>query len=125
MLSNGVMSNCIIFKPAKVTICLQNLIFFVIYYNAILGTELLIVSCMKKCLFNAAVSYPDSKDTELGSSNQEASPSGSKNTGIVLVPCSAWRCVPTAISGGGIFLGSLGVICYNRCVLSGGHKNYL
>ena len=31
---------------------------------------------------------PDSKDTELGSSNQEASPSAGKNTGVVLVPCS-------------------------------------
>ena len=30
---------------------------------------------------------PDSKETELGS-NQEASPSAGKNTGVVLVPCS-------------------------------------
>ena len=29
-----------------------------------------------------------SKETELGSSNQEASPSAGKNTGVVLVPCS-------------------------------------
>ena len=43
---------------------------------------------------------PDSKVTELGNSNQEPSPSASKNTGIVLVPCHAWKCVPTAISGG-------------------------
>ena len=43
---------------------------------------------------------PDSKETELGSSDQEASPSVGKNTGIVLVPCRAWKCVPTAISGG-------------------------
>ena len=43
---------------------------------------------------------PDSKETELGSSDQEASPSTGKNTGIVLVPCYAWKCVPTAISGG-------------------------
>ena len=42
---------------------------------------------------------PDSKETELGSSDQEASPSAGKNTGIVLVPCRAWKCVPTAISG--------------------------
>ena len=42
----------------------------------------------------------DSKETELGSSDQEASPSAGKNTGIVLVPCRAWKCVPTAISGG-------------------------
>ena len=43
---------------------------------------------------------PDSKETELESSNQEASPSAGKNTGIVLVPCCTWKCVPTAISDG-------------------------
>ena len=42
---------------------------------------------------------PDRKETELGSSEQEASPSAGKNTRIVLVPCTAWKCVPTAISG--------------------------
>ena len=36
----------------------------------------------------------DSKETKLGSSDQEASASEGKNTGIVLVPCG------TAISGG-------------------------
>ena len=43
---------------------------------------------------------PDNKEIELGSSDQEASPSAGKNTGIVLVPCRAWKCVPTAISDG-------------------------
>ena len=43
---------------------------------------------------------PDSKEAESASSNQEASPSASKNIGIVLVPSRAWKCVPTAISGG-------------------------
>ena len=43
---------------------------------------------------------PDSKETKLGSSEQEASPSAGKNIQIVLVPCRAWKCVPTAISGG-------------------------
>ena len=42
----------------------------------------------------------DSKETEIGSSNQEASPSVVKNTRIVLVLCYAWNFVPTAISGG-------------------------
>ena len=37
---------------------------------------------------------PDSKETELGSSNQEASPSAGKNTGIVLVPCSHMEVCP-------------------------------
>ena len=39
-----------------------------------------------------------SKETKLGSSNQEASPTAGKNTGVVLVPCRAWKCVPTAIT---------------------------
>ena len=43
---------------------------------------------------------PDSKETELGSSYQEVSPSAGKNTGVVLVSCCTWKCVPTAISGG-------------------------
>ena len=43
---------------------------------------------------------PDSKETEPGSSDQEASPSAGKITGVVLVPCRAWKCVPTAISAG-------------------------
>ena len=43
---------------------------------------------------------PDSKETKLGSSDPEASPSVGKNSGVVLVKCSAWKCVPTANSGG-------------------------
>ena len=44
---------------------------------------------------------PDSKETELGSSDQEASPSAGKNTGVVLVPYSRMKlCVPTAVVGG-------------------------
>ena len=43
---------------------------------------------------------PDSQETELGSSDQEASPSSSKNTRIVLVSCCRWNCVPTATSSG-------------------------
>ena len=43
---------------------------------------------------------PDSKETELGRSDQEASPLEGKNTRIVLVTCRAWKCVLTAISGG-------------------------
>ena len=43
---------------------------------------------------------PDSKETELGSSNQGAFPSAGKNTGIVFVSYREWKCVPTAISGG-------------------------
>ena len=42
---------------------------------------------------------PDGKETELGSSVKEASPSAGKNTRVVLVPCCTWKCVPTAIGG--------------------------
>ena len=41
----------------------------------------------------------DSKETKLGSSDQKAPPSPGKSTRVVLVPCRAWKCVPTAISG--------------------------
>ena len=51
-------------------------------------------------MFSGCTVPPDSKETELGSSDQETSPSASKNTRIVLVPCREWKCVPTAISGG-------------------------
>ena len=51
-------------------------------------------------MFSDCTVLSDSKETELGSSNQEATPSTGKNTGVVLVSCHAWRCVPTAISGG-------------------------
>ena len=51
-------------------------------------------------MFSGCTLPPDSKETELGSSDQEASPSTGKNTGIVLVPCHTWNCVPTAISHG-------------------------
>ena len=51
-------------------------------------------------MFSGCTVPPDSKENEFRSSDQEASPSAVKNTGIVLVPCPAWKCVPTAISGG-------------------------
>ena len=37
---------------------------------------------------------PVSKETKLGSSDQEASPSAGKNTGVVLVPCSRMEVRP-------------------------------
>ena len=51
-------------------------------------------------MFSGCTVPPDSKETKLGSSNQEAFPSAGKNIRIVLVPCRAWKCVPTPISGG-------------------------
>ena len=51
-------------------------------------------------MFSGCTVPSDSKETELGSSNQKASPSTGKNTGVVLVPCCGWKCDLTAISGG-------------------------
>ena len=42
-------------------------------------------------MFSGCIVAPDSKET---------SPSAGENTGVVLVLCHAWKCVPTAISGG-------------------------
>ena len=42
---------------------------------------------IQKQVFSGCTVLPDSKETELGSSNQEATPSAGKNTRIVLVPC--------------------------------------
>ena len=50
-------------------------------------------------MFSGCNVLPDSKETELGSSDQEASLSAGKNTRIVLVLCYTWKCVPTVISG--------------------------
>ena len=50
-------------------------------------------------MFSGCIVMPDSKETELGSSNQEAFPSADKNSGKVLVLCCAWKCAPTVISG--------------------------
>ena len=41
-----------------------------------------------------------SKNTEHGSRDEEAFLLADKNTRVVLVPCSAWDCASTAISGG-------------------------
>ena len=51
-------------------------------------------------MFSGCTVPPNSKETELGSSDEEAFPSPGKNTGIVLVPCRTWKCVCTAVSGG-------------------------
>ena len=51
-------------------------------------------------MFYGCIVSPYSKGTELGSSDQEASPSPGKNTGVVLVPCREWTCFPAAISDG-------------------------
>ena len=45
-------------------------------------------------VFSSCTVPPDSKETELGSSDQEASASAGKNTGVVLVPCSRMEVHP-------------------------------
>ena len=42
----------------------------------------------------------NSKKTEPRKSDQKAFTAAGKNTGVVLVPCHTWTCVPTIISGG-------------------------
>ena len=51
-------------------------------------------------MFSGCSVRPDSKESKRESSNQETSPSASKNTGVLLVQFHAWKCVPLAISGG-------------------------
>ena len=42
---------------------------------------------MQEWVLSGCTVLPDSKETKLGSSNQEVSPSAGKNTRVVLVPC--------------------------------------
>ena len=49
-------------------------------------------------MYSGCTVLPDSKETKCGSSDQEASPSESKNAKVVLLPCCGWKFVPTAIS---------------------------
>ena len=49
-------------------------------------------------MFFGGTVLPENEETKLGSSNQDASPSASKNVGIVLVPYYAWKSAPTTIS---------------------------
>ena len=55
---------------------------------------------IQELVFSGCNVLPNIKETELGSSNQEASPLADKNNRVVLVPCHAWKCVPIAISSG-------------------------
>ena len=54
-------------------------------------------------VFSGCTVLPGSKETKLGSSEQEAPPSAGKNNGVVLVPCSHMVEPPTKFSktGGG------------------------
>ena len=50
-------------------------------------------------MFSGCTVLPDSKETELGSSDQEVSPSAGKNTRVNIVPCSRMELHPYSISG--------------------------
>ena len=66
-------------------------------------------------MFSSGSVWPDIKETKLGSSNQEASPSAGKNTGgsfIVMFTHGGASLQLFWVVG--IFLRSLGVICYVR-----------
>ena len=45
-------------------------------------------------LFSGYTALPNTKETNLGSSDQEASPLEGKDTGLVLVPCSGMEVHP-------------------------------
>ena len=49
-------------------------------------------------MFYGCAVPPDSKESKLGSSDQETSSLVCKNTGVVLMPCHPWKSAHTAIS---------------------------
>ena len=59
----------------------------------------LVVWFLNLVIFSKHQDQVYSKETKLGSNNQEASPLTVKNNREVLVPCLTWKRVPTAISG--------------------------
>ena len=74
---------------------------------------------LEDAVFSGCTVLLNSKETDLESSEQEALPSAKENTGVVLVPCFAWKYVPTVICGGVDISEVPG--CH---LLSEGHKNY-
>ena len=59
----------------------------------------LVVWFLNLVIFSKHQDQVYSKETKLGSNNQEASPLTVKNNREVLVPCLSWKCVRTTISG--------------------------
>ena len=51
-------------------------------------------------MFSGCVVPPENKETDLEVATKRFLHQQVKNTGIVLVPCRTWNCVPTAIPGG-------------------------
>ena len=64
-------------------------------------------------MFSGYTLLSDIQKTKRGISDQESSSSAGKNSGVVLVPCCTWKCVPKAISSGVDF-----------SEVPGCHKNY-
>ena len=69
-------------------------------YSFLLSQACPVTLRIQEQVFYGCTVPPDIKETEFGSSNQEASPSVGKYTGVVLLPCCTWKCTPTAIFGG-------------------------
>ena len=65
-------------------------------------------------MFSGCTVLPDSKETKLGSSDQEVSPSAGKNTDSfnTMLACGSASLLLFPVVW--IFLSSLGVICYDR-----------
>ena len=63
--------------------------------------------------FSGCTVLLDSKETKLGSSDEEASPSAGKNVGDILVPCTHRSVSLQLFLVVCILLRSLCVICYN------------
>ena len=76
-------------------------------------------------MFSGCTVLPDGEESEVGSSNQEASPSASKNIWVSLVLFAHGSESLQLFQMVWIFLRSLGIICYNRQVLSEGYKKLL
>ena len=65
-------------------------------------------------MFSGCTVLPDSKETKIGSIDQEVFPSAGKNNGVVLVPCHIWKCVSTVTFSGVNISKVPGFTCYNR-----------
>ena len=67
-------------------------------YSFLAFSDLTVTLRIQEKVFSGCTVPPDSKETELGSNDQEASLSAGKNTRVVVVPCCAWKSAPIAIS---------------------------
>ena len=82
---------------------------------------------IQKWVLSSCTLMPDSKQTKLGGSNQEVSPSADKSTRVILLSRCEWKgvCLYNYFPMVWIFLRSFDLICYTRWVLNDNHENYL